>query len=748
MADERKHLKTGGGVPSLPVDVQFDALVKQNPDGLAILNESGLVLFANEAAEQLLGQGKEGLLCGSTLQLPEELREPGEHAIISRNRSGVALDYRLKPVRWNGERAYILCVRDVTQNLRQLRHLEKLERRGRLIVAQAAEGIVVVQDGAIKFHNPMFKRVTGYADSELQNMPIAKLIREEDAGDINAFQDVLAADSESPATYITRVVSKERDTLWVEVKATRIEWQSRPAALCFFTDVTNRVHAEQDRMLLATAVEQAVEAIVVTDAHGRVEYVNSAFETLTGYTRAEVLGRSPQILYGGETHRDAYEQIWASINRGEIWNGRFQNQKKDGTAYEEDTTVSPVFDENHQLTNFVILKRDVTAQVNLERALRTAQRMEAMGTLAGGIAHDFNNSLALILGRCELGLNALPKDHPAALQFESIYKAGRRAAGIVKQILVFCRQAEQEKRPLIIGLVVKEAVELLRTALPKNIEIQVDIDKTGGRALSDPSQIHQVVMNLCTNAFHAMGDRGGVLGISLKEVDIDSHRYGDAGELHPGPYIVLTVSDTGAGMDRTTVNRIFDPFFTTKEPDQGTGLGLATVHGIVTGSGGAIQVKSALGEGTTFTVYFPQCTEKEVPDQRVALDRLAGTERILVVDDDADFGEMYKALLAQHGYQVTAFTRGTDALEYFEKDPAAFDVVVTDHIMPGMSGLELAKKLLEIRPDLPILLSTGLGRQNSQSMVSEAGIRERLFKPTPLSELIAAIRRAVGKSET
>lgn len=747
VAHERKPLKTGSPQSRLSIESQFEALVLQNPDGLVLLDQGGAVLFANESAHRLLEQGTKGLTAGSPLELPAELLETGEQAIIARGHSGLALDYRLKPVQWDGKPAYILSVRDVTRDLRRVKHLEKLERRGRLIVAQAAEGIVVVQDGLVKFHNPMVRRVTGYSEKELQEIPARTLIHPDDTALIESFQEVLMANPESPATYITRIVAKGGETLWVEVKATRIEWQNRPAALCFFTDVSNRVQAEQDRMLLATAVEQAVEAIVVTDPQGRVQYVNSAFERLTGFTRGEVLGRSPQILYGGETHRDAYDQMWAALEQERTWSGRFQNQRKDGTVYEEDLMVSPVFDEHRQLTNYVILKRDVTAQVNLERALRNAQRMESMGTLASGIAHDFNNSLALILGRCELGISTLPKEHPAVLQFESIYRAGQRAAGVVKQILVFCRQAEQEKKPLIIALIVKEAVELLRSALPKNIEIQTDIDKTGGRVLSDPAQIHQVVMNLCTNAFHAMGERGGILAISLKDVEIDRHVYGDAGELHPGPYMLLTVSDTGSGMDHATVQRIFDPFFTTKQPDEGTGLGLATVHGIVNGCGGAIQVQTARGAGTTFNVYFPRSAEKEVVDRPMPQDLLAGTERILVVDDDADFVEMYHSLLSQHGYQVTTFTRGADALECFRNNAAMFDVVITDHIMPGMSGLELAKRLLEIRPDIPILLSTGLGRQDSRASVAEAGIRERLFKPTPLPQLIAAIRRAVGKPD-
>ncbi len=746
MPREQDQLKSRKNPPPITVESQFDALVAQHPDALVILDEDDVVLFANKEADRLLGKGKNGLVPGSMLDVPHEVRHSKNNVIVAHGQSDRSLDYRLKSVQWDGQQAYMLCVRDVTQDLRRLKHLEKLERRGRLIVAQAAEGIIVVQDGLLKFHNPMVKRVTGYGDAELRQMRVLDLVHAEDAEVINEFEDVHTAESGAPITYIARMRTYDNEILWVEVKATPIDWQSRPAALCFFTDITNRVHAEQDRMLLATAVDQAVEAIVVTDAHGCVQYVNPAFEQLTGYTRAEVIGRSPQILYGGETHRDAYEQMWAAINRGEIWNGRFQNQKKDGTGYEEDTTVSPVFDEDGDLTNFVILKRDVTAQVNLERALRSAQRMEAMGTLAGGIAHDFNNSLALILGRCELGLNAISKDHPAAKQFESIYRAGQRAAGIVKQILVFCRQAEQEKKPLIVALVVKEAVELLRSALPKNIEIVTTIEKTSGRVLSDPSQVHQVVMNLCTNACHAMGERGGTLTVSLKEITVDSHAYAEVGELFPGPYIEISVSDTGIGMDHATLQRIFDPFFTTKEPDQGTGLGLATVHGIITGSGAAIRVKSEKNEGTTFTLYFPRCEEAEIVDQPLPRDQLAGTERILVVDDDKDFVEMYQALLSQHGYRVTSFVRAADALEHFEAQPDAFDVVITDHIMPGMSGIELARRLIEIRPDVPILLSTGLGRQNSHTTALEVGICERLLKPTPLSELIAAIRRAIGDS--
>ena len=240
VAHERKPLKTGSPQSRLSIESQFEALVLQNPDGLVLLDQGGAVLFANESAHRLLEQGTKGLTAGSPLELPAELLETGEQAIIARGHSGLALDYRLKPVQWDGKPAYILSVRDVTRDLRRVKHLEKLERRGRLIVAQAAEGIVVVQDGLVKFHNPMVRRVTGYSEKELQEIPARTLIHPDDTALIESFQEVLMANPESPATYITRIVAKGGETLWVEVKATRIEWQNRPAALCFFTDVSNR----------------------------------------------------------------------------------------------------------------------------------------------------------------------------------------------------------------------------------------------------------------------------------------------------------------------------------------------------------------------------------------------------------------------------------------------------------------------------------------------------------------------------
>lgn len=386
---------------------------------------------------------------------------------------------------------------------------------------------------------------------------------------------------------------------------------------------------------------------------------------------------------------------------------------------------------------------------DLESQLRQAQKMEAIGTLAGGIAHDFNNILTILIGFAEIADMQLPKDSPVRAHLTKVLKAGDRAKDLVKQILTFSRRTEQERQPLQVNLLVKESLKLLRASIPTTINIKEAIDPATGLVNADPTQIHQILMNLCTNAYHAMREKGGELAISLKPIKIEPDDMKVKGfDLAPGQYAKLEVSDTGCGMNKETLARIFEPYFTTKPKGEGTGLGLAVVHGIVKGYGGHITVYSEEGAGTTFKIYLPRVAGQEkieVNHKNVALP--TGTQRILVVDDDENLVMMEKHMLEALGYKVTLFTDSPKALEAFLEAPMDFDLVLTDMTMPAMTGLELFNKIRKVRPDIPVIMCTGFSELIDKPKAMALGIKEFLEKPLNQRVLAEAVSRVVGSQK-
>jgi len=393
-------------------------------------------------------------------------------------------------------------------------------------------------------------------------------------------------------------------------------------------------------------------------------------------------------------------------------------------------------------------KQAEARQVRLETELRQAQKMEAIGTLAGGIAHDFNNILGAIIGYSELAVMDIGDEDPSQAHLAEVLRAAKRAKELVRQILSFSRQEEHEPKPIQLASVIDEAMKLLRASLPSTIEIRTHIDSGAGPILADPTQIHQVMMNLCTNSWHSMNGDGGILEVSLRAVDVDSGFAQTHADLHPGKYLRLMISDTGCGIEPTVIDRIFDPFFTTKAPGSGTGLGLAVVHGVVKRHGGAISVYSESGRGTTFNLYFP--VDETQPSAAVAeltTPAKGNGERILFVDDEAPLAALGKSMLERLGYRVTAQTNSLDALATFSAQPGQFDLVITDQTMPNLSGAELAKLLLKIRPELPVILATGYSTTINAEKANAIGIREMLLKPNTTQAMGDAIRRALGRNE-
>lgn len=481
--------------------------------------------------------------------------------------------------------------------------------------------------------------------------------------------------------------------------------------------------------------------------------VNSSLCRITGYSEEEMVGMQTRILYPDadgflRMGTDLYDQM----EREGLGVKESVLQRKDGALIDVMLSLSP-FDPEDMSAGVCATVQDITerkradeVKKRLEMQLSQSQKMEAIGTLAGGIAHDFNNILSAILGYSELAMSDVPEPEKARSEISEVIKAADRAKELVKQILTFSRRTETTYSPLELPVLIKESLKMLRSMIPSTIEIHQDIIKSG-LVMSDHTQIHQIMMNLCTNAAHAMDEAGGVLSVSLKKVRMDAAASRDL-DLPPGPYLRLTVSDTGYGMTPGVMKRIFEPYFTTKELGRGTGLGLSVIHGIVISHGGAITCESEPGKGATFDIYLPEtelgkgeatsCSEKGQPLPM-------GSERILFADDEPALADMAEKMLSRLGYTVITITSSLKALEVFEARPDTFDLVVTDMTMPGMTGVVLAQKLLEVRPDIPIILCTGYSEHISEEEAKRIGVREFVMKPFEMAVLAERIRAALDQ---
>jgi signal transduction histidine kinase/ActR/RegA family two-component response regulator len=387
------------------------------------------------------------------------------------------------------------------------------------------------------------------------------------------------------------------------------------------------------------------------------------------------------------------------------------------------------------------------ALAKYERQLQQVLKIQAIGTLAGGIAHDFNNILFPIMGYTELTMDEVSEDSVAHKNLEEILKAANRAKGLVQQILTFSRQSGQERKPVKVQYIIKEALNLLRASIPASIEIIHNIDNDCNPVMGDATQIHQVIMNLCTNAYQAMQDKGGKLEVILSEVDIGYEETIEKIGMQPGKHLQLTVKDEGCGMDASVLERIFEPYYTTKEQGKGTGLGLSVIHGIIKNHGGDITVASSPRKGTTFQVYLPLIEDADgVTEFEPSNGAAKGNERILLIDDEEQIISMEQQMLENLGYQVTARTDSVEALDEFAKQPQNYDLVITDMTMPHMSGDELAQKLLDIKPDIPVILCTGFNEDITEEKALSMGIQKFVMKPVIKNDLATTIRTVLDQN--
>ena len=513
------------------------------------------------------------------------------------------------------------------------------------------------------------------------------------------------------------LVDKEEKLIWANGKVTWVSTTKMPlrdpngdivGTFGVSRDITERKRAEAEHIRLVTAIEQSAEAVVITNTAGDIEYVNPAFTHITGYGREEVLGQSPRILKSGKHDLEFYRQLWETVLKGEIWHGEVINRRKDGKQYTEEMTITPVRGASGEVTHFIATKQDVTERRTLEAQLHQASKMEAVGRLAGGVAHDFNNLLTIINGYSQILQEKLQSDTEATGHLKEISLAGERAAALTRQLLAFSRRQVLAPQVLDLNAVVSNLDKMLGRLIGEDIKLHTHLDPALGHVKADPGQIEQVLMNLVVNARDAM-PTGGNLTLETGNVELDETYASTHPTVQPGPHVMLAVSDTGVGMTPETKARIFEPFFTTKEQSKGTGLGLATVYGIVKQSGGSIWVYSELGHGTVFKIYLPLVGDYPVAKElaKTETDSAAGTETILVVEDEKGVRSLIRLALISAGYKVLEVEDGESAVATCANYDGPIHMLLTDVVMPQMSGPAVAGKVATLRPGIKVVYMSG-----------------------------------------
>ena len=656
------------------------------------------------------------------------------------------------PMRDHGGEVTGLCgiARDITERERAAEALARSEATLRSLFLAAPVGIGLVTNRVFEWTNSQFQQMVGYSDDELHGQN-ARLVYPDDEEYARVGQEKYdQMKREGIGSVETRFRRKDGSIIDVWLSSAALDPVDLAKGAVFTAlDITERKRAEAERARLAMAIEQASESIIITDTEGVIQYVNPAFESTTGYGRDVVLGQTPGFIMSGRQPDDFYEDLWERINRGQVWRGRFINRKKDGSLYLEEGTISPVRNTKGRTTHFVGVMRDVTTEVELEERLQQANKMEALGTLTGGIAHDFNNILYAVLGHARLVMDDVSAGSEARYNLEQILKGGERASELVRKMLTFSRQSELELVPLELPPLVDEGLRLLKGSLPSAVTVRRDIAADCRPVLGDRLQLHQLLLTLCTNAHQALAETGGLLEIELANVMVAPELADTHPDLQAGPYVRLSVRDTGVGMDQTTQERMFEPFFTTKKVGEGSGLGLSTVHGIVKHHHGAILVQSKQGEGSVFEVYLPVAPVRmkdesgPAPESDPVPHGSGAKPHILLVDDEEVLTRLGETVLQRAGYDVLPFTSSVEALATFAADPYCFALVITDYAMPDLTGLDLAERLLAIRPDLPIILATGFSSRPDVRRAESLGIRELVQKPLEIDQLAATVRRVL-----
>ncbi len=678
-------------------------------------------VFPAPIAERFMANDRKTLSAGTPLMLDEEVpHDDGVHSYLS-------LKFPVRDA--NGVITGVCGVAtDITDRRRAEEGLaEKTLMLDNILRSASDVAIATIDlDLRITYYNSTAEKLFGYSADEVIGRTAFEMHSRE-----NVSRERLQR-----AIEVVRREGEYRFALRRQTEDGMRELESRVAGIfdpngelvgysLFSRDVTERKRAEEEKTRLFTAIEQAAEAIAITDAAGMILQVNPAFEHITGHERSEAVG-SDLCLLRRDRAVEATRGVWAVLKRGEVWRGRLTSHRKDGTPYEEEATIAPVCNSAGEIINYVAVRRDVTNEVALEAQLRQAQKMEAVGQLAGGVAHDFNNILTAILGNVELSLDAvkskLGSDDPVLHGLGQIERSAQRAAALTRQLLVFSRRDAAQPELLDLNRTLDEMERMLARLITEDVTLEIVCDPQIGRMHTDAGQIEQLIMNLVVNARDAMPS-GGKLKLETAHVVLDEAYVSTHAGAHPGPHVLLTVSDNGSGMDRETRERIFEPFFTTKPAGQGTGLGLATVYAIVKRAGGHLLVQSAPGQGTTFWVYLPavepSLEERDARPETVAVP--TGSETVLVCEDDETVRRLAVHLLRDAGYKVLSAADGAEAIRLSAGRDERIHLLVTDVIMPDMNGKKLSDSLTAAIPGLRTLFFSGY----TADVIAHHGVLER-----------------------
>jgi two-component system, cell cycle sensor histidine kinase and response regulator CckA len=738
----------GGALPQVPVHLAHAPAIAAALEQLQQASYDVLFLDYQLGMETGLDLLREVRRLG--LEMPVVLLTGhGDEQLAVQAMKNGACDYlskaKLDPSALQRTLRFVLSLQEHQRRLKQAQaDLRAREQHFRALVENAFDATVLMNaEGMIQWASNSCARVLGLDVQHLLGS--------------NGF-DLLNGDNPSQARRLWRnllqhpgepvqIAFQHGNGTLRDIEGVGTNWLEEPAvyAVVFnFRDVTERRRAEEKLRQLSSAVEQTADVVVMTDCEGAIEYVNPAFEKLTGYRREEVLGQNPRLLKSGAQDVRFYQELWQTIRRGEVYRGVMVNRKKSGELYYAEKTITPVHDSAGRITHFISNDRDITERRKLEEQLAQVQKMDAIGQLAGGVAHDFNNLLMVISSYAELMMDALEPDSPLRHNGDEILKASRRAAGLTRQLLTFSRKQVQTLRVLDLNSVLQDICKTLPRLIGEDIQLSLQLAEGLWPIKADAVQVEQILMNLATNARDAM-PHGGQLSIATRNVELDDAYCRLHPEARGGEYILLAVSDSGSGIDPAVLPHIFEPFFTTKEKGKGTGLGLATIYGIIKQSGGHISVQSESGAGATFQIFLPRApgaTAGLEPALRTS-QQLRGSETVLLVEDEEAVRESEREYLEQRGYTVLAAANGAAALELAAACSREIQLLVTDVVMPKMSGGELGQQLAALRPGLKVLYVSGYAENTVlQHGLAELGSRF-LHKPFTLKSLAAKIREVL-----
>ncbi len=755
-------------------DQLFHDLLGDAPCGYLVADSDGRLVFANQLAAQMLGYEPPDLTgqeldrvlsgpspAGSDLSriagegVPDSKGAGRDLSVFSRDGREVPIELGLSSLTLNG-RAYSLCsMVDLSRRRRLEGQIRTAEESLALACKSARQGVWEWDFAADCLrYSPSFAELLGFPAQALAQDTgfFASLFHPDDWDTVlTLLRSAIDRRIHFNACNVEcRLRTKDGEHRWFRLWG-QPEWDpnDRPARFVgVIMDITEH-HAmietvKASREQFQWLSESLPICIFEVDLAGTCLYRNRAWESIFGGTGLDRLAEPWPEWFHPDDRRDL-QLTWAELasSFGCLDQELRILHPDQGTRWVRLQLMPMV---NDAQTRYIGTIEDITprkqAEAERDRAQQQflqVQKLEAIGTLAGGIAHDFNNLLWVMMGNAERITRKLPAESPVQPLLETMLSAAKRAKGLVDQILTFSRRSDSKTEPIRIDALVNETLTLLRATLPAGVEIRAEVTQAG-LVKGDPTQVHQVIMNLCTNAYHAMGERG-VLGVTLEAIEIHPRTAHYDATLHAGPYLLLEISDTGCGMTAETQARIFEPFFTTKEVGKGTGLGLSVAHGIVTSMGGAIRVYSEVGQGTTFRLYLPRCEEAGAPAAGPSCDHSPTTcgEHILIVDDEPNVLVMLHGMLEDLGYRVTACARGQQAIDLVHADPTAFALVITDQTMPTLSGVELAGRLRAIRADLPIIVASGYSRVLSEAAATSQGFRRYLRKPIEFEELRQAV---------